>query len=110
MPHKFAGMRVSEVLRLKKASTQNARLLTFLNDLRAGRIHYRLDQHRQDAIMVEVAVPGERWEIEFLDDGGVEAEVFVSDGNIRDSHALDDLLRRHSEAVDATQSRAQDAE
>ena len=79
--------------------TQNARLLTFLNGLRAGKIHYRLDQHRDDAIMVEVAVPGERWEIEFLDDGTVEAEVFVSDGTIRDSHALDDLLTRHGESV-----------
>jgi hypothetical protein len=50
-------------------------------DLRAGKIHHRLDQYRDDAIMVEVAVPGERWEIEFLDDGTVEAEVFRSDGD-----------------------------
>jgi len=76
--------------------TQNARLLSFLNELRKGRIHYRLDQFRDDAIMVEVAVPGERWEVEFLDDGTVEVEVFRSDGTITDAGALDDLVRRHS--------------
>ncbi|HEY2589810.1 MAG TPA: hypothetical protein VGI81_28965 [Tepidisphaeraceae bacterium] len=77
--------------------TKNTRLLSFLNELRKGKIHYRLDQHRDDAIMVEVAVPGERWEVEFLDDGSVEAEVFRSDGTIHDSSALDGLLRRHSD-------------
>ena len=77
--------------------TQNARLLTFLNELRRGKIYYRLSQHRDDAIMVEVAVPGERWEVEFLDDGSVEAERFASDGTIRDASALDDILRKHSD-------------
>ena len=79
--------------------TKNTRLLSFLNELRKGKIHYRLDQHRDDAIMVEVAVPGERWEVEFLDDGSVEAEVFRSDGTIHGSSALEDLLRRHSDAI-----------
>lgn len=77
--------------------TRNTRLLTFLNQLRAGRIHYRLDQHRDDAIMVEIAIPGERWEVEFLDDGSVEAEVFRSDGAILDASALDQLIRRHAD-------------
>ena len=78
--------------------TQNTRLLSFLNELRAGKIHYRLDQYRDDAIMVEVAVPGERWEIEFLDDGTVEAEVFRSDGAIFDASSLHALLRRHDDS------------
>ena len=45
-----------------------------------------------------VAVPGERWEVEFLDDGSVEAEVFKSDGTIYDVAALDEILRKHSDA------------
>jgi hypothetical protein len=77
--------------------TQNTRLLSFLNELRKGKIHYRLDQFRDDAIMVEVAVPGERWEVEFLDDGTVEAEVFRSDGTIHDGTSLDDLIRKHAD-------------
>jgi hypothetical protein len=47
-------------------------LLTFLNELRRVKIYYRLSQHRDDAIMVELAVPGERWEVEFLNDGTVD--------------------------------------
>jgi hypothetical protein len=30
--------------------------------------------------MMSVAVPGERWEIEFFDDGRIELERFVSQG------------------------------
>ena len=78
--------------------TQNAHLLSFLNELRRGKIYYRLSQHRDDAIMVEVAVPGERWEVEFLDDGSVEAEVFRSDGTIHDASVLDQVLKKHSDA------------
>src|SRR5436853_5468500 len=77
--------------------TQNSRLLSFLNELRKGKIHYRLDQYRDDAIMVEITVPGERWEVEFLEDGTVEVEVFRSDGTINDGASLDDLIRRHSD-------------
>ena len=79
------------------ARTTNARLPSFLNELRNGKIHYRLDQHRTDAIMVEVAVPGERWEVEFLDDGAVDMEVFRSDGTIQDASALAELIARHAD-------------
>jgi len=77
--------------------TKNGHLLEFLNALRDGKIHYRLSQHREDAIMVEVAVPGERWEVEFLEDGSVEAEIFRSDGTIHDESALENLLKRHAD-------------
>ena len=78
--------------------TQNTRLLSFLNGLRDAKIFYRLSQHRDDAIMVEAAVPGERWEVEFLEDGSVEAEVFRSDGEIYDEKVLDELLRRNDDS------------
>jgi hypothetical protein len=74
-------------------------LRAFLASLRDGKIFYRLSQHRDDAIMVEVAVPGERWEVEFLEDGSVEAEVFRSDGEIRSESAIDELLRRHADST-----------
>jgi hypothetical protein len=75
--------------------TQNTRMLSFLNDLRRAKIYYRLSQHRDDALMVEVSVPGERWEVEFLDDGTVEAEVFRSDGTMHDESVLDGLIAKH---------------
>jgi len=77
--------------------TKPANLLSFLNDLRAAKIHYRLGQVRDEAILVEIAVPGERWEVEFLDDGTVEVEIFRSDGEIHDAGALAHLLSRHAD-------------
>lgn len=76
--------------------TQPASLISFLNELRESKISYRLGHHRDDAIMVEIAVPGERWEVEFFEDGTVETEIFKSDGSIHDSNSLEELLRRHS--------------
>lgn len=44
------------------------KLNEFLNLLEEKYIFYKLIKVREEAIMVEVAVPGERWEIEYLDD------------------------------------------
>ncbi len=54
------------------------KLLEFLSDLDRRRIYYRLSRVRDEAIMVEIAVPGERWEVEFFADGHVDVEVFKS--------------------------------
>jgi hypothetical protein len=43
-------------------------------------VAYQLVIARQDALMVSVAIPGERWEIEYFDDGHIELERFVSHG------------------------------
>jgi hypothetical protein len=43
-------------------------------------MRYPLDIVRDEAIMIAVAVPGERWEVEFFDNGHVEAERFTSRG------------------------------
>ena len=72
------------------------RLLPFLDRLEEKKIYYRLNRVR-DAIMVEVAVPGERWEIEFFEDNHIEAERFVSDGEILDERELHDLFMRFSD-------------
>ena len=68
-------------------------LTTFLGRLGASRISYRLDRVR-DATVVVVAVPGERWEVEFMDEGGVEVEMFRSDGTMADASALGALFAR----------------
>jgi len=76
--------------------TQPANLLSFLNELRDAKIHYRIGNARDEATLVEVAVPGERWEVEFFEDGTVEVEVFLSSGEIRGSEALADLLTKYA--------------
>ena len=42
--------------------------------------------------MVLAALPGEHWEIEFFADGSVEAEQFISGGEIYDEGVLDRLF------------------
>lgn len=72
-------------------------LLEFLGRLEAHRLSYTLAHNRDEAIMVTVAVPGERWEVEFFADGTVEVEVFTSDGKIRGRDALADLFAKHAD-------------
>jgi hypothetical protein len=73
------------------------KLTKFLKQLEQDKIHYTLASHRDDAIMVLVTVPGERWEIEFLGDGSVEVERFISDGEICGEEALQELLTTHAD-------------
>lgn len=72
-------------------------LLMFLNQLEQARMSYALAHQRDEAVMVTVAVPGERWEVEFWADGSVEAERFVSHGEIEGEEALNDLLALYGE-------------
>ncbi len=73
------------------------KLTTLLKQLEHGHIHYTLASHRDDAIMVCVTVPGERWEIEFLGDGSIEVERFISNGEISGEEALSALLTQYME-------------
>ena len=77
---------------------QFGKMLAFLRQLEHARIAYRLRQSRDDAIMVWINVPGERWEVEFLEDGDIDVEIFRSDGHIHDEAALEDLFARFSDA------------
>ena len=72
------------------------RLLDFLNKLEENHIYYRLNKVR-DAILVEIAVPGERWEVEFLRNGDIEVEKFSSDGEIKSASELDVLFDSFSD-------------
>jgi hypothetical protein len=76
-------------------STIFDKLVSFLQNLEQQNIVYTLAHHRDEAIMVTVAVPGERWEIEFLSDGSVEVEKFVSNGEIAGEEALNELFARY---------------
>jgi hypothetical protein len=78
------------------------KLTSFLQNLEQQKIVYTLAHHRDEAIMVSVAVPGERWEIEFLNDGSIEIEKFISNGDIVGEEALKDLFARYSEPKDLT--------
>jgi len=72
-------------------------LMAFLANLEKGKIHYNLMHQRENAVMVSIVVPGERWEVEFFDNGTVEVERFISDGEIADEAALIELIAKYSE-------------
>src|SRR5713226_8709630 len=75
-----------------------SKMLSFLRKLEEAKIAYTLRHSRDDAIMVKINVPGERWEVEFLEDDDVEIERFVSNGEIHDDSMLNELFAKYSDA------------
>lgn len=71
-------------------------LIGFLNELENRKIYYRLNKVR-DNIMVEIAVPGQRWEVEFFENGNIEIEKFISDGTLFDHSELKYLFEKYSD-------------
>ncbi len=79
-------------------------ILALLRRLDEAKIAHRLAQYRDEAIMIEVDVPGERWEIEFVDyddEVHVEIERFRSNGEIYDESALEELFAKYSDAEES---------
>ena len=75
-------------------------MLDLLRRLKEAKISCRLCQIREEALMIEVNIPGQRWEIEFVDyndEVHVEIERFVSNGHIDDESALDELFEEYSD-------------
>ena len=70
-------------------------LFDFLDLLESRKIYFTLSRIR-DSVLVEVSVPGERWEVEFFADGSIQVEKFKSEGIIYDSSELNVLFAEHS--------------
>jgi hypothetical protein len=81
---------------LKQNPLEN--LLAFLAKLDHHKIFYRLSRPRSEAIMVEIAVPGERWEVEFFGDGHLEIEIFGPGSSMSDGASLERLWTQFSDA------------
>ena len=73
------------------------RLLSFIHRLGEAKIHYELAHNLDDAISVEIRVPGEYWEVDFWADGDVYVERFRSNGHIDEASALEELFERFSD-------------
>ena len=71
-------------------------LVDFLDELESRKLCYTLSKIR-DSILVEVPVPGQLWEIEFMVDGSIEIEKFVSDGTMYDHREIETLFRDFSD-------------
>jgi hypothetical protein len=67
-------------------------LLSFLAEVEDD-VDYALEVDRPDAITVAIATPGQRWEIQFMTNGEIEVEKFVSDGEIYRPPSAGDLAK-----------------
>jgi hypothetical protein len=69
------------------------RLLDFLNRLDTGHIHYTLGHTRPESVMIDISLPGWRWEVEFMLDGSTEIERYKSVAGVEvDPALLEELL------------------
>jgi hypothetical protein len=73
------------------------RILDFINKLERNKIYYTIKKSREIAIMILVDVPGQIWEIEFLDDGSIEIEKYISNGHIYDENEIETLFKDFSD-------------
>jgi hypothetical protein len=71
-------------------------LIDFLDRLKDAHIYYELADPT-GAVMVKVSVPGERWEIEFHEDGQIGIEVFKSRGLIEGPESISELFERFTD-------------
>ncbi|MCL2451106.1 MAG: hypothetical protein FWD17_19340 [Polyangiaceae bacterium] len=75
------------------ATTNN--LFVWMDRLTLANIHFTMGTSRDNAVMLKVTVPGERWEVEFFPDGEVEVERYRSTGKIEGVEALEELVAVH---------------
>ena len=69
-------------------------LLAFLNRLDAAGVSYTLAHTRPESIMVDLALPSWRWEVEFMHDDTVEIERCRSVAGVEaDEKLLDEIFR-----------------
>jgi hypothetical protein len=73
-------------------------LIEFLRKLDQHKIFFRLSRPRDEAIMVEIVVPGERWEVEFFADGHTEIEIFGPSSGVINEANLERLWTQFSDA------------
>lgn len=72
-------------------------ILELLKRLEEARIFYTLAHNQEDAISIQVVVPGQLWEIDYHANGDVDVEIFKSDGSIYHSEAIEQLFRDFSD-------------
>jgi len=89
--------RIDKIFENEQETFELESLLDFLNKLEKEKIFYQLNKIREEAIMVEVVVPGQRWELEFLNDGTVDVEKFLSDQKFYGESELEVLFEEFSD-------------
>jgi hypothetical protein len=74
-----------------------AKLMAVIRALEEAQIHFTVARNRDDAVSIQATVPGERWEIDVLEDGEVDFERFVSTGGVTGENDLKHFIARFAE-------------
>ena len=61
-----------------RADTVQEDFNQLLDRLETNGIYFEIRRYRGDGISVDITVPGERWEVDFLEDGSIEVEQILS--------------------------------
>jgi hypothetical protein len=83
----------------KYPKAQNDRVVQIALLLQAAKIHYTMSEYREDAVSILATVPGERWEIDILEDGEVDFERFVTAGGVTGEAELKAFIKKFAEPV-----------
>jgi len=75
-----------------KRMSELSELTGLLDRLDAAEIQYTLASVSEGSIVVGIDVPDEHWNVEFMDDGDIEVEIFKSDGQVFDYSVVEDLF------------------
>lgn len=69
-------------------------IFSIVDRLGQAKIAYSLQVTRQDAITIQAAVPGQRWEIDMHKNGEINVEVFKSTGELYEHERLVELIEQ----------------
>jgi len=72
-------------------------LQELIRQLEEAKISHTVTKYRYDAISILAHLPGERWEIDVLEDGDVDFERFVSNGKILERSDLSEYIKRFAD-------------
>ncbi len=72
-------------------------LFEILAQLDEAKIAYTVTRYRYDSISVLAHLPGERWEIDVMEDGDVDFERFVSNGEILEREDIGEYIKRFAD-------------
>ena len=73
-------------------SAELSEVLSFIAEIEED-VDYGIEVVRPDAIMVGIATPGQRWEIQFMTSGEIEVEKFVSNGDAYRPQGVEELVK-----------------
>jgi hypothetical protein len=75
------------------------RLLDFLNRLDQAHISYQLGHTRPDSVMIDISLPGWRWEVEFMTDQSIDIERYRSVAGVENDPGLLESLFEDAEQL-----------